>query len=84
MQVKLQAEVGHEVAEDVGCEFVYIADVLGSPVPNHATYYNQIHKMRCLTGRQCRCITTGVMCEEIGVTTTRRSALLCSFWRRVK
>ena len=38
MLTKLQAEDGHEAAEDGGCEFVDIADVLGTLVPNHGYY----------------------------------------------
>ena len=39
MLVEQQAEDGYEAAEDGGCKFLDVADVLCIPVPNHAVLY---------------------------------------------
>ena len=39
MLAELQVEDGHERAEDKSCELVPVADVLGTPAPNHGAPY---------------------------------------------
>ena len=39
MLLQLLAEVCHEAAADVGCEFVGVADVIGTQAPTHGALY---------------------------------------------